>query len=77
MKKTKEEYAGAGLTAGIILLALLSIFVTTLLYAVPVMLLWNWLIPSLFGLTKITLLEAWGLTFLSSLLFKTQVVKNE
>ncbi len=35
-----------------------------------VMLLWNWLMPEIFGLTLITYWQAWGLLVLSSILFK-------
>jgi hypothetical protein len=35
-----------------------------------VMLLWNWLMPDIFGLKQVTYWQAWGLFILSSLLFK-------
>ena len=35
-----------------------------------VMLLWNWLMPTIFGLSVITYWQAWGLVILSHLLFK-------
>lgn len=35
-----------------------------------VMLLWNWLMPEIFGLTTITYWQGWGLLVLSSILFK-------
>lgn len=35
-----------------------------------VMLFWNWLMPMLFGLTKITYIQGWGISALSGLLFK-------
>ncbi len=35
-----------------------------------VMLLWNWLMPSIFGLPIISFWKAWGLLILSHLLFK-------
>lgn len=35
-----------------------------------VMLLWNWLIPEIFGLAVISYWQAWGLLILSSILFK-------
>ena len=35
------------------------------------MLLWNWLMPDLFGLKEITYWQGWGLVLLSHLLFKT------
>lgn len=38
--------------------------------AVPVMLLWNWLMPALFGVVEITFLQAWGLYILCSVLLK-------
>lgn len=44
------------------------------LFALPVMLLWNGLVPTIFGLTKISFLQAWGLNFLSSFLFKSHNV---
>lgn len=44
----------------------------------PLMLLWNWLMPSIFGLTKITFWQAIGLNFLSTILFKSSsLVKTE
>lgn len=42
-----------------------------LLFSVPVMYLWDWLMPTLFGLKTITLLQAWGLNSLCSMLFKS------
>lgn len=45
-------------------------FGLSVVLAVPVWLLWNWLMPIIFGLTKVTLIQAWGLTFLSALLIK-------
>jgi hypothetical protein len=35
-----------------------------------VMLLWNWLMPELFGLKTLSYWQAWGLLILSSILFK-------
>ena len=50
----------------IVLAALLS-----LLSAVPVFFLWNWLMPAIFGLKIITFWQAWGLCWLFGLLFKS------
>jgi len=41
-----------------------------IMVSVPTWLLWNWLMPSIFGLPEISLLEAFGLLILSGLLFK-------
>lgn len=49
--------------AGIILLM-------GLLWALPTMLLWDWLMPELFGLSTITIWQAWGLNILAGILFK-------
>jgi|GEM_PF-746199 len=35
-----------------------------------VMLLWNWLMPDIFGLKRVTYWQAWGLFILCSILFK-------
>lgn len=40
-------------------------------YALPVMLLWDWIMPKLFHLQEITLLQSLGLVMLCSLLFKS------
>lgn len=49
--------------------------ITTIL-GLPIMLLWNWLMPSIFGIREITFMEAIGLNFLSTLLFKSFVNKK-
>ena len=41
-----------------------------------VMLLWNWLMPDIFGLKQINYWQAWGLFILSSMLFKGMGGKN-
>ena len=40
------------------------------LFGFFVMLLWNWLMPTIFGLGVITYWQAWGLVLLAHLLFK-------
>lgn len=51
-------------------LVLFLIVVLSAITALPVMLLWDWLMPTLFGLTEITWPQAWGLLVLSGFLFK-------
>ena len=48
-----------------------------LILSLPVWLLWNWLIPVIFGLTEITLAQAFGILILSSLLFKSNVTSKK
>ncbi|HPG40107.1 MAG TPA: hypothetical protein PLP19_10085 [bacterium] len=42
-----------------------------LLFGIFVKLLWNWLMPTIFGLATITFWQAWGLLVLSHILFKS------
>src|ERR1041385_6663136 len=45
--------------------------VVAVLVSVPVWLLWNWLMPSIFGLKTISWMQALGLSVLCGLLFKS------
>jgi len=49
----------------------IAIVVLGVLTALPVMFLWNALIPSIFHLREISFLEAWGLVILCGSLFKS------
>jgi hypothetical protein len=55
---------------GILILAIL-------LLGGPLMLLWDWLMPTLFGLPEITFWQACGLQLLATLLFKPIVKTNK
>jgi hypothetical protein len=46
-------------------------FVFGCILALPVMWLWNWLMPIIFQLPDVTFWQAWGLLFLSALLIKS------
>jgi hypothetical protein len=52
---------------GVILIAA----ILAILFAFPTMWLWNWLMPAIFGLTKITFWQALGIDILSEILFKS------
>ena len=43
----------------------------------PLMLLWNWLMPTIFGLPLITFWQAVGLNLLSTILFKSSYLNNK
>lgn len=60
-----------------ILLVLSAFALLALIMALPVMLLWNWLMPKIFGLITINFLEALGLCFLTSALFKSSSSSKE
>jgi len=51
-------------TAALIFKAVGIIVVFTIIFTFPVMWLWNWLCPDLFGLPAITFWQAWGLSAL-------------
>ena len=54
------------------------LILSAIILAFPTMLLWNWLMPNIFGLTEITLYQAMGINFLSNILFKSNVtIKRE
>ena len=60
---------------GAVVLVILFFCVVAVLLALPIMLLWNWLIPVLFpgeGIAhSITLMQAFGILLLSGFLFKS------
>ena len=58
--RSKKMFIGRGIFFGIIFIALFSLLV---------FLLWNWLMPPIFGLTTITFFQALGLLVLSKILF--------
>lgn len=49
----------------------LTVVAIAFLLAFPLMWLWNWLMPTIFGLIKIGFWQALGLAVLSSILFKS------
>jgi uncharacterized protein YqfA (UPF0365 family) len=61
---------------GIIMLAVIIIVFISILFAFPTMWLWNWLMPVIFGLPKITIWKALGLNFLFAILFKGNTIST-
>lgn len=55
------------------IMALLASAIFAVFTALPTFLVWNWLMPSLFGLPRINYFEAWGLVFLAGALFRSGV----
>lgn len=64
MVKVAVAFIG-GLTFLVVLAAI------ALIAAIPVYFLWNWLMPTIFGLDSISYFQAWGMFWLASLLFKS------
>jgi len=60
-----------------ILLVIGVLILAGLLFGAPVMILWNLLMPDLFGLPVIGFWQAFGLNLLASLLFKSTIKTNK
>jgi hypothetical protein len=56
-----------------ILLVVGLLFLYALILAFPTMVLWNWLMPRIFGLTQIDIFQAMGINFLSGILLKSNI----
>lgn len=56
-----------------ILLIVGLIVLAAILLALPLQLLWNWLMPTLFNLPVITFWQALGLNMLAGILFKSNI----
>lgn len=63
------------LVLGVVVVGIL--FGISLLFALPTMILWNWLMPAVFGITKIGFWQAWGINFLSGILFKSSTTSSK
>ena len=57
-------------------IAIGTLVLAALIMGLPLMLLWNWLIPNLFGVPYITFWQAVGLNLLSGILFNKTTYKN-
>ncbi len=60
----------------VVVYILLFVFFYSLIIALPVRILWNWIVPELFGLTKITYLQAFGISLLFRFLIPTSSNKS-
>ena len=56
-----------------ILLIVGLIVLAAILLALPLQLLWNWLMPVIFNLSEITFWQALGLNMLAGILFKSNI----
>ena len=60
-----------------ILLVIGIIMLAVILIGGPLMILWNWLMPSIFGLPEIGFWQACGFQILSIILFKSTSFNNK
>ena len=68
MNKFRIYWDIASPTLGILLISAIMFFVIGMVLSIPLCLLWNWLMPFIFGLPKLNLLQTFGLSILISLL---------
>lgn len=61
----------------IVSLMLASAIAFSIVSALPIMVLWNWLMPSIFGLCSISFLQALGIVLLFRLLLGDYKVQKE
>ena len=73
MNKIKFYWDVVSPTLGILLIALSVFFTIGMLLSIPLCLLWNWLMPYIFGLPKLNILQKFGLSVLISLLSPRKV----
>ncbi len=64
------------LVVGILTFCGTIVFVGALL-SLPLYLLWNWLMPVIFGVHEITWLQAWGVMVLSGILFSKKNITKK
>lgn len=70
MNKKNIKTDGTG-CMGIIAVALLVFIALILFNSVIIFFLWNALLPAIFGLVKITFMQALGISILCNIMFKT------
>ena len=68
MNKIKFYWDIVSPSLTLILIGAIMFFAIGIALSIPLCLLWNWLMPSIFGLPTINVLQAFGLTILISLL---------
>ena len=68
MNKLKLYWDIMSPTLGIMIMGIGVFLVLGLFLSIPLCLLWNWLMPTIFGLPTLNILETFGLTVLISLL---------
>ena len=68
MNKIKMYWDIISPSIGIMLIGLVIFFTVGIVLSIPLCLVWNWLMPYIFGLPTINVLQAFGLSVLITLL---------
>lgn len=72
-QKVSALLAIIGIGVGFGILTYLIFAIIAVFGAIPLYFLWNWLMPAIFGIKIITFWQAWGLVWLTGILFKSSV----
>lgn len=72
--KVLEKILGGSFIAFAVIFAFA---ILSFLFAIPVKLLWNWLMPDIFGLPTLSYIQAWGLLVLSTFLVHSSSSASE
>lgn len=59
------------------LISLAAFLIIGILLSLPLWLLWNWLMPYIFGLPTINIAQSFGLSILTNILFSSNFNLNE
>lgn len=70
-EKNENVIVASWLTAAIYVIGHSAI--TGIVVVLPTFLVWNWVMPAVFELPRISIFQAWGLIFLSGLFLRTRV----
>lgn len=73
-RKTILDQILTGILMTTVTVLLSAVF--SLILSMPTYFLWNWLVPSIFGIREITILESWGISFLAGISFKNNININ-
>lgn len=74
---TKYEFESVLSFTSVSVVAILMMTLWSLVLAWPVKLLWNWLVPGIFGLGRITFLQAFGLKVLLGLTLGKMTIEDK
>lgn len=57
---------------GRIIVFVALLFVTLIIITIPIYFVWNWLMPDIFEIKEITFLQAFGISAISTFLFRVR-----
>ena len=61
----------------LIILSISIMIALNIVMTIPLWILWNWLMPTIFGVAKITITQALGLLMLAGIIFRSNTTKSD